>query len=348
MLRNQQNLWVLTAVFVLLGATSWYLLRRDPHGTEKITAERAFAVERVEDIRQIVLNNPVGDSIFLEKTGDAWLVNGRYKAFPNAVTNLLQTLTSVRMQSIPPKSYIKTIFEGMRGSGIRVMLFDKNSRILKDYIVGGSTLREDGNFFLMDGSRQPYIVGIPNFVGNVRERYDLSLNDWRDRSVIDVDPERIESFSIEYPYHPEHSFGMIKKENRFFVHDPVQGGSEGGPLSEKRVRDFLESLPDAGAEGIQNNNPNREKIVALSPYCRIAIREAGKNQALELSFYPIATDTSGNAVIAENHGQLPDTTFFRLHAQRSDGDFLLVQYPVVRHLFVRKTDFVRDLDQGVQ
>ncbi|MBP8726588.1 MAG: hypothetical protein KBH75_11370, partial [Saprospiraceae bacterium] len=75
---------------------------------------------------------------------------------------------------------------------------------------------------------------------------------------------------------------------------------------------------------------------------------AGKNQALELSFYPIATDTSGNAVIAENHGQLPDTTFFRLHAQRSDGDFLLVQYPVVRHLFVRKTDFVRDLDQGVQ
>lgn len=345
---NRRNLWMLTAAFVLLGVATWYFLRRNAHGMKEIAAERAFAVERAEDISRIILNNPVGDSIFLEKSGGAWLVNGRYKAFPNAVGNLLQTLTSVRMQSIPPQSYTKTIYEGMRGSGIHVRVFDKKSLVLKDYIVGGSTLREDGNFFLMAGFKQPYIVGIPNFVGNVRERYDLSLNDWRDRTVIDVDPDRIESFSIEYPYHPEQSFRLVKKENRYYLHDPVQGGSERGPLPEKRVRDFLESLPDAGAEGIQNNHPNRKNIAALSPYCRISLREADQKQVLELSFFPIATDTSGNAVIADHRGQLPDTTFFRLHAQRSDGDFLLLQYPVVRNLFVRKADFVKYLDPGVQ
>jgi hypothetical protein len=57
--------------------------------------------------------------------------------------------------------------------------------------VGGITADEKGTIMLMEGSEKPYVVHIPSFVGQVRVRYLLGDDNWRDRAIFSEKPEKI-------------------------------------------------------------------------------------------------------------------------------------------------------------
>ncbi|MBK8955972.1 MAG: DUF4340 domain-containing protein [Saprospiraceae bacterium] len=338
---NKGNtLFLLAGIFLALGALSWYLMMKKDPAMEQLKTEREFAVKSKDQIESIILNNRIGDSIYLSKNEAYWTLNGRHKVFPNAIANLLQTLVSVKMQSIPPKTYYQSIMDGIRGSGIKVEVYGKNQKLMKSYWVGGATLREDGNFFLMEGSNQPYIVSIPSFVGNVRERYDLSYNDWRDRSLIDIDPANISSVTLEYPFQSHNSFKVEKRENKFLLLDIMQANKQLMIQNPKALQNYFQSFAGIGVEGIQNKHPEKEAIAALTPFCKMTILANGLDSAMTYKFYPIMEDTSGQTKINTDPRFTASGEFFRLHVVRSDGDFLLVQFPVIQPILRTKYDFL--------
>ncbi len=336
-----KNRWIagLSLVLVLLAVSVWYLNRYQELNKAGLTADRDFAIKDVSEIHRVLLKNPVGDSICLDRQANHWIVNGTYKAFPNSVMNLLDALSSIRMQSIPSKGYYKNIMDGFRGMGIKVKIFDRNGELLKSYIVGGTTQQEYGTYFLMDGFKQPYIMEIPHFIGNVRERYDLNLTDWRDRTLIDIPSAEIEEVRVDYPYHMNNSFRILKDENQIKFFD-VQESTQSIPVKNRKLlTNYLESMSQLGAEGIQNQNPNRKKISEMTPFCQITVRHSGESIPLVCKFYPIKDDSTGSRVNLDADF-LAEGNFFRFYVDRSDGDFLVVQYQVMKPLLWSKYDFL--------
>ncbi|MBK9108352.1 MAG: hypothetical protein IPM92_08250 [Saprospiraceae bacterium] len=338
---NKSNtLFLLAGVFLTLGGLSWYLLMNQDPEMEALKAEREFAVKNIDQIEKIILNNRLGDSIHLSKSESSWILNGKHKVFPNAMRNLLQTIVSIKMQSIPPKTSYQSVMDGIKGSGIKVDIFGKGDQKIKSYWVGGSTLREEGIFFLMEGSQQPYIVSIPSFVGNVRERYDLSYNDWRDRSLIDIKPEAISSVTVEYPFQSHNSFKIKKQENKFYLLDIMQANKQLVFQNPKILQSYFQSFEGIGVEGIQNKHPLKDSISAMTAYCIISIEANGLDTPMIYKFYPIQEDTTAPARVNTDPRFTASREFFRLHVARSDGDFLLVQYPLVQTLLRTKYDFL--------
>lgn len=338
---NRSNtLFLLAGLFLTLGGLSWYLLMKKDPEVEALKAEREFAVKNIEQVEKIILNNRIGDSIHLSKNEKSWMLNGKHKVFPNAMRNLLQTIVSVKMQSIPPKTSYKSVMDGIKGSGIKVEIFGKGGEKIKSYWVGGSTLREDGIFFLMEGSQQPYIVSIPSFVGNVRERYDLNYNDWRDRTLIDIKPETISSVTVEYPFQSHNSFKIEKKENKFYLLDIMQANKQLSFQNSKILQSYFQSFEGIGVEGIQNKHPQKDSISSMTAYCIISIVANGSDSPMIYKFYPIQEDTTAPARVNTDPRFTASREFFRLHVARSDGDFLLVQYPLVQTLLRTKYDFL--------
>lgn len=324
----------------VLGCISAYLLYFKDQKLSPLEAERAFAVQNLEEIDKIILNNKLGDSIYLEKKNGFWMLNGNHKVFPNAIENLLQTITSVKMQSIPPKTYDQSILEGIRGSGIKVAIFNKRNEKIKSYWVGGTTQREDGNFFLMEGAQQAYIVSIPSFVGNIRERYDLSYVDWRDKTLIDIPESQITSIDIKYPYQNQNSFTIRKNENQYQLMDPEQLDNPLPVAKENLLKNYFASTQHIVVEGIQNIHPKKSEISAMIPFCEITIHAQTEPSVSVYKFYPIIEDSIEGTTVKVDPAYTNQRSFFRLHVVRSDGDFLLVQYPLVGPLLKTKYDFL--------
>ncbi len=330
---NRNSLYLLLLLFISLGGLAWYVLNKPDDKMSALLKDRDFAIEDIDNIGKVFLASRDTSPISLELVNGYWMVNGKYKANPNAIQNLLETMRDIKMQSIPPKGHIKGIMEGMAVFGIKVEIYSKKLEKLKTYYVGSGTHSEYGTYFYMEHGMQPYIMEIPHFSGNVRERYDLSELDWRDRSVMDVPYQDIEEIQVSYLDEKESSFSIRKIENRLSLFDANNQEISLNSKSKKTIENYLKEFPTVGAEAIQNEHPQRNLIEALEPFCAIKIKRTSNPIPMTWKFYPIEIDSVGEASSEVKQTHLKRASFFRMHVIRSDGDFLLVQYPVVEKLF---------------
>ncbi len=330
--------WWLFVLFIGLSGLTWYMLINKPDKTSLILADRDFAVKDVGVIHKIFLATRNKEPITLEKIDGVWMLNGKYKAAANPIKNLLETIRDIRMQSIPSKGHVKSIMEGIAVYGIKVEIYGEDDEKLKTYYIGGTTQQEYGTYFFMEHGSQPYIMEIPHFAGNLRERFDLDETDWRDRTVFDIPTSSIEKVSVEYPYQEEQSFVIKKTNNEFSLFDFTNSNLKLQSSNATVLNKYIQGFEGIGAEDIQNVNPLRKEVVKLKPFCIISISQSGKKDPTSYRFFPIQVDTSGKVSFEFNQSMLDQGTYFRLHIDRSDGDFLLVQYPVVQAVLKKKDD----------
>ena len=64
---------------------------------------------------------------------------------------------------------------------------------------------------MMDKAQQPYVMTLPAFEGNLRERFDLSRDDWRDPIIFVEKADNIRFVSINYPTERTKSFQLSRE-----------------------------------------------------------------------------------------------------------------------------------------
>lgn len=301
-------------IFLLLGsATVWYLMSKPDDKTTLAGADRRFKVENTDDIYKIFIADRKGIETTLERKNGEWIYNNQYKARPNAVDNVLDAVRRMEIQYKPPLAAVPNMIKSLAAEGIKVELYNKTNQKLKSYYIGGATADERGTYAIMDGAEQPYVVSIPGWEGNIRFRFNLKGDDWRDKTIFAENAEDIQSVSVEYPKNKNKSFKLERVGNTFqitpfyditpIIHRPYKEGS---------VERYLEGFSNLGAEAFESDNPNREKTLQLLPFSIITVKEkSGAEKTVRL--YPIFT--------APNNSE-------RYFADVSNGDFMLVQHLV--------------------
>lgn len=330
---------LLFVAFVSLAVTTYYLVSKKQDKTSLLLADRDFAVKDIHSISKIFLASRSKNPILLEKINGVWMVNNKYKAAENPLKNLLHTLRDIRMQSIPSKGHVKSIMEGIAVYGIKVELYDSDGKKIKTFYIGGTTQQEYGTYFFMEHGTQPYIMEIPHFAGNLRERFDLDEMDWRDKTVFDFTFTRVESIQLDYPLQSDSGFRIVKEENEYGIYSPSNNNSKKKLMANQEFKNYLNHFENIGAEAIQNDHPIKKEIAKLQPYCIISVQLTGQSSATTYRFYPIAGDTTGAVNYIFDPELVAMGKYFRLHVDRSDGDFLLVQYPNVMGIFRKRQDF---------
>jgi hypothetical protein len=331
--------WLLLILFLALAGVAWYMLGNKPDKMGALMADRDFAVKDISQVQKIFLATRDKQPITLEKINGVWMLNGKYKAAANPVKNLLETMKEIRIQSIPSKGHQKGIMEGIAVYGIKVEIYGSNHDLLKTYYVGGATQQEYGTYFYMEHGSQPYIMEIPHFVGNVRERYDLDFTDWRDQSIFEFSAASVEKLTVEYPSQMENSFILKKNGDQFELYDFVNSNNKIQVSAPAILKSYLQSYEGIGAEDIQNENPMRKEAQRISSYCTISAFLNGKETPLTYKFFPVKADSSGKVHYEFNQALIDKGDLFRWHIDRSDGDFMLVQYPNIQPILKRKDDF---------
>ncbi|MBK9271707.1 MAG: DUF4340 domain-containing protein [Saprospiraceae bacterium] len=320
---NNKTLYILTALFILLGIAAWWITTHSDSKSSIDTADRQFAIEDENEVYKIFMVRKGGKPIQLEKKNGEWYVNDRYKAFINPVQNLLYAMSHISIKSIPPKPAYEVIMKDFSEIGLKVEIYGKNQNKLKTYYIGGVTDDETGVYFLMDGYRQPYIMHLDKKVSNVRQRYELALDDWRERAMIPVKPEDISTLEVSYPYEPERSFRISQVENKYNIQSLGALSISTSHVKSKFLRSYLENIPLAMIEAYKNLHPAKDSIPLLTPYCRIRITKSSAVDTFSLSLYPVNDHLDAPVDLSPEF--LSQRNFFRFFVHRSDGDFMMTQ-----------------------
>lgn len=278
---------ILFLTLVVLGAGAYFLLGENKEGpvSSVVGADRNFSVDQ-ELVHKIFLADRNGNRTTLTRQSGSWLYNDKYLAREDAVTNLLTVIDQIRMRRKPTEAAVPHMVEDLATRGIKVELYGEDDDLLKAYYIGGATNDERGTYIILEGAEQPYIAEIPGWEGNLRFRYNLTGDDWRDRTVFRLEPENITSVSLEYPKQQNKSFRIDytdepKIEPYYELTPTIQQ-----PVKIGRLQAYRNNFAEIIASGYNNLSRDRGTITQQIPFAKITVTtKNGETQSLEL--YPI-------------------------------------------------------------
>lgn len=333
-----KNTLLLLLVFVLLGGGTYWFMNQEKTETKSTVVgwDREFAVKDIDRIQKIFLADRNGTTTTLTRNGDkGWVYNGKYRARPNAIQNLLDAISRVEMRYKPADAAVPGAITALSTHGIKVELYDDEQAVpFKTYYVGGTTQDERGAFMIMENAEQPYVVSIPSWEGNIRFRYSLAGEEWRDRTIFKEDVDNIKAVSIEYPRQKNKSFKIERQDNGDFTVSPFYDIT---PKIQKEVNQgsveaFLVGFESLVAEDFKNEIPERDSISRLVPFTLIKLTTTDDVEQ-EVRLFPIVK--SGSFYDAKTGNPVLNQDFVdRYHADvKATGDFMMVQNRVFEKVF---------------
>ncbi|MEO1713911.1 MAG: DUF4340 domain-containing protein [Bacteroidota bacterium] len=316
----------LVAIAAVLGsAVAYYLASGTSNSSiaSDTAWERDFAVKNTDDIYKIFLADRRNQTATLTRKDDHWVYNDQFRANPNIVKNLLQAIRLVDIKYIPPRSAIQPMVEDLATQGIKVEIYDKGDHLMKTYYVGGTTPDELGTYMIMEHSEMPYVTSIASMEGGVRVRYDIFGDKWRDKVLFDVNPEKIESISVDFPKQRNKSFTLNIEGNKASVLPfyEISPALPGDPL-EGAIDRYLESYDRVAAEAFENNNKDKERILSEAPFCHITLKEQGQEEVRVtlLPTFETFVDGKKKSEVIQRYYAVVEPV----------GDLMLVQHQVIK------------------
>ncbi len=316
---------LLLVLLGLAGALWWFQRPTEDAAMTTLAAERDFAVKNTDQIQKIFLADRSGETTTLERDGaDRWKYNGQYAVRPNAIDNLLDAIRRIEMKYKPPQASKDYIVKNLATHGIKVEIYDRGNKLIKAYYIGDGTQDERGTYAIVDGFNEPFVVNIPGWEGNLRFRYSLKGEDWRDKTVFRSGLREIAEVSIEYPKQKNLSFKLTQSNGQYEV-KPFYESTPAlqKPVQKSRAETFLIGFENLVAENFERNNLYRDSVKQLVPFSIITLKKTDGN-VTSVRLFPI------NQFDQVDDANLNDPQIERYLADVSTGDFMLVQDRVFR------------------
>ena len=335
------KLFSIAAVLLLLLLAFWCLRGNGPGG-------RNFAVKDSEKIGKIFLADRENNSILLERKGPKnWTLNEKYKADQAAVDELLRTIRLMSVKAPVPDAARENVIKGMAVKNTRVELFDRKGKLIKAFFIGAPVERGSGNYMLMDGSEELYVVHIPGLNAMLHTRFFTDEAKWRDRSVFHYGPGSIRKVEVDYPKQPEQSFSIeVFRRDSFALH-PIHRSETGheGEADRMMIARYLNAFAEVNAEAYLNSYSKKDSILSQGPYAVIRVEDTtGISGQISLFYKPLdkrtkmRMDSSGRSLPFDRE---------RSYALINDGrDFVLIQHFVFGKLLMRYDYFFEGAEEA--
>lgn len=331
-----QRIIIYLLVLIMLGAGVYFLVFRDK-GNAFGDTEAAFNIKDTSDVGKIFLARTNGETITATRTDSGWVINnGQYEARESMLKSLMRTL-KLQQPSYPVPEYMhNSVVKSMAGSSVKVELYNRKGEHITTFYVGSEALNFKGTFMIQEHAKTAYIVQIPGFNGYLTPVYSTDIDDWRDRTVIDLPADDIVSVSVKYMGEPLNSFTINQDSGKVAV--TVEPGIAGSnPLNERRAKVYLKYFTEIYCEGFLNGMVGLDSTIASMPkFCTMDI--VGKNnfhQYIEMFRAPLSK-RSKNLATAKEGGYDID----RFYGVMNGGkDTALLQANTFEKLFRRGYEF---------
>lgn len=269
-------------VFVVLAlAAAWIWFSKS--ATTLKGELRDFAYADTAAVNKVFLADKEGRKSLLTRNADnTWTVNGKFMARPDAIENLLYTIKALEVRSPVGKNLYNNTMKLLAAKSVKVEIYAKDV-LVKTYYVGHPTMDNLGTFMYMEGSTVPFIMHIPGFNGFLSTRYFASEAEWRDKSFVRLQPQRITEVALQDNYRPAKTFSIVRQPDStysLFEGAPLQSQQ---PVDGGKIRQYLAGLRMISFERLDHDVPKfrRDSVLSAGPFAVLTIKtDDGKERVL--------------------------------------------------------------------
>ncbi len=297
--------------------------------------DRDFAIADTSAVQKIFITDKGHRQILLTREKSGWKVNGKYFVRRDAIQLLLAGIHDVRVnRPVSIKEHNNVVME-MASQAKKVEIFTNENEPIKTYYVGGVVKDYEGNFFLMDGSSQPYVVEIPGFNGEVSVRYILAERDWRSRNLTHLIPAEIKKVSVQYfDERKSESYSIEAKNLNEFSITP------NGETDFKKCFALFSEFRNLNALAFALDNADVDSFKRQKPFAVLDVQAVdNSHQILELSHTPVNQHTKKQFDEFGKPMSFDSENYFAW--ANNHTDFLLIQDFALRNILKLRKDFLK-------
>ncbi|TAE01259.1 MAG: hypothetical protein EAZ97_03485 [Bacteroidetes bacterium] len=210
--------------------------------------------------------------IVLEKEGEIWKVNQKYKADFPMVKELTSILQKMSIRKPVAENQISEIKEKIMNKGITVNVFS-GENLLKSFKIYG----QENQTFGMIGE-QPYLLYSQGFEIVLHQVFQMSELEWKDKNIFSLSWLGVRKIEMNYPKMEENSFKIAFDADSY----KVEGVNR---LDSVRVDQYLQQIANLRAAWFMENPVLQDSLSKTSPFCQIQIEDLSNEPQKQLDIY---------------------------------------------------------------
>jgi len=187
---------------VVIGVLWWQqYLKSQKQGNQFINVDSA-AITKIQIVN---LEDSAHSKIYLEKSNQGWKLNSRFTAEPKLLALFLNIYSSLEIQMPVPNSISDSINKLLTNKGLLIRFFSQE-KLCSQVIIGDRNSEKNGNYAKIPLQNDLYIIANPGFSYSLLDITSSEVRFWRNKTLIEINPNLIQSASLIYKENPEKSF----------------------------------------------------------------------------------------------------------------------------------------------
>lgn len=219
---KKQPLYI--ALFLIIGLSIYaiYLYYNDdPTSIKKPNSN--FTIKNIEDIDRIFIKDVTNEEANLSKIDGVWYVNDKFKARPENIELILETVKNIEVQRSVPKEAIQPVITDIAALHKKVDFY-ANGELIKTYFIGNPTQDHYGTYMLLETpsegrSTVPYITHMPGFNGFLSTRFFANESLWKYTGVFNYEIANIQQVSVTNSTTKNESFDLKSTDTSFALYN---------------------------------------------------------------------------------------------------------------------------------
>lgn len=325
-------------LLAVLASLAYFLTTNQTSGTLH-NPETNFAFPDTNSINRIVLTDNNGLKIDLRRTINYWTANRYYKAMPIAVSNLLKTIANIQIKSPINKERIENAMKSLNNPIRTVEIFTADTLIpAKKYYIGGSADDRTGNFMILEGAKNPYIVNILGMEGTLASRYQMLIENWKDRNVFNSSIDNIAELEVNYFEDTNNSFIIKNINNQISISNPNNTKNILEAPNKQILTNYLKQYQNINIEAFQNDYTKTDSVKKSTPFCKIKLTSP-KKRIEEITIYYKPVNERTKPQFDRKGNPMPHDIDRYFAVLNNNNDFAVIQQYEFGKLFAKYSDF---------
>jgi len=290
---NKTIVYIILAIALGIGA--WWTMQKKNRKSTLDKLDMNFSVSDTASINKIIITQFPGGKSTLERNAEGfWTINQSYKVAPVLMDVLLTTIRNVEMQRPPAENEAKTVLESMRKRFRKIEIYVKGE-IYKTYLIGDDAPENKGTYFKLENG-DPYVCYLRGFNGFLTPRYNVSVNDWRDKILFSSSPQTIQSVEVKYQMSPSDNFKVGFSGKHF----QIEGATHFDTLA---TAEFLLKFKRVYLERYIIGFPKKttDSLEAKPHDWSLELVDIDKKKSVLLNFYPTSDEDRSLAYLPKTN-----------------------------------------------
>ncbi|MCB0396757.1 MAG: DUF4340 domain-containing protein [Flavobacteriales bacterium] len=337
---------IFLGILALLVVIIAYVFMTRQSGTIKQEL-KDFAIEDTASITRIFMADKENRSVDLKRNAmGQWVVNGEFDAREDAIQNLLETIRNVRVKAPVGKAALDNVIKRMAAQAVKIEIYIDGEKS-KVYHVGYETPDQLGTYMLLENSSRPFVMHIPGFDGYLSTRYFTKAEDWRERTIFNIEPREIANIKVEYPQQPGGSFQLTRDPatNQFTLTALATGMDlDPASLDMELLQQYFFHFRKVNYEALANqlDKSFRDSVAGSVPMAIISVQNL-EGQTVSIRTFPKPSPSERR----DEAGNLIPYDVDRMYAVINDGkDFVVIQYYVFDKIMLPLSEFIASTEKS--